>query len=160
MQGYLPAIIAITVFVKLIKFALPKENTVTKYFAMFSGLCITAVMAVPVIGIIEAASEFKLEVPDKDVIEEDYSEIFGEHIAQSLYPSVEDYVYTVLSEKFSVPRENAEVFIRFNTSGDVITLEQILIFLKNNSIFSDTGKISLYFEERFLCPVDVSVDIP
>lgn len=160
MNGYLPSIIAVSVLARLIKFALPKDSSLDKYSSFFISLCITAVIAVPAIQIIDSISEIEINTDKSENIESEYSEIFGEYISEALYPSVEEYVYKVLYENFSVPRENAEVFIRFNTSGDVISLEQILIFLKGNSIFANTGAISLYFEEKFLCPVDVSVDIP
>ena len=160
MHGYLPAIIAVSVLTNLIRFALPKESSVSKYSSFFIGLCVTAVIAVPAVQIISSISELKPEFITESSPEENYSEIFGEYISESLYPSVEEYVYKVLSEKFSIPRQNAEVFIHFNTHGDVIAIEQILIFLKGSSVLANTGAISHYFEEKFLCRVDVSVDIP
>jgi len=160
MQGFLPAVIAVSIFAKLIKFSLPKDSSITKYSSMLLGLCVTAIMIVPIVNAIDAISDISFSANEIESIEKDYSEIFEEHIAESLYPSVEEYIRKVLEERFSVPRENAEVFIRFSADGDVISLEQILIFLKAKSVFADTGAISHYFEEQFLCPVDVSVDIP
>lgn len=160
MQGMLTAIIAFSIIAKLIKFVLPSGGGLKKYASMLLGLSLTAVLAIPVANIVKSIGEITLSPPDIGNIEDDYSEIFDEYIAESLYPSVEEYIYRVLNEKFSVAREDAEVFIKFNTDGDVISLDQILIFLRGNAVFANTGAITDYFEEKLTCRTDVSVDIP
>lgn len=160
MNGYLSIIIGSTICAKILKFTLPKENPISKYLFIFLNLCITASLILPIVEVINLASELEIPKYEESAIENDYSEIFEEEISEILYPSVEEYISKTLYEKFHINNENCEIFIRFNTSGDVISLEQILIFLKGEAVFADTGAISLYFEERFLCPIDVSVDIP
>lgn len=160
MQGMLTAIIVFSITARLIKFVLPDNSGIRKYASMLLGLCLTAVLAIPIADIVSGIGEITISPPDIGSIEDDYSEIFDEYIADSLYPSVEEYIYRVLEEKFSIVREDAEVFIRFDTDGDVISLEQILIFLRGKAVFADTGAITDYFEEKLTCKTDVSVDIP
>lgn len=160
MNGYLSIIIGSTICAKILKFTLPKGNPISKYLFIFLNLCITASLILPIVEVINLVSELEIPKYEESAIENDYSEIFEEEISEILYPSVEEYISKTLYEKFHINNENCEIFIRFNTSGDVISLEQILIFLKGEAVFADTGAISLYFEERFLCPIDVSVDIP
>lgn len=160
MNGYLSVIIGSTIFAKFLKFSLPKESPISKYLFVFLNLCISASLILPIAEVIDLVSSFEIPKYEESAIEKDYSEIFEEEISEILYPSVEEYIRKTLYEKFHINDENCEIFIRFNTSGDVISLEQILIFLKGEAIFADTGAISLYFEERFLCPIDISVDIP
>ncbi len=158
--GFLPAVIAASIFARIIKFALPQNSDITKYSSVFISICLTAILIIPSAKIINAISEFNVDIDLKTESESDYSEIFGEEIANQLYPSVETYVYDTLESSFLIKRESAEVHISFDTTGDVIAIAKLTILLKNSAVFADTASISRFFEEKLLCPVDVSVDLP
>lgn len=161
MLGFLPTVIGVTIFAKLIKLSLPEGGSLKRYVSVFIGICITAVMIIPIADLLTVLGEglsFDIDIPSAD--DSDYGEIFEDGIAENLIPSVEEYLYRQLSERFGVAREDCDVTIEFDTSGDVIALRRITLFLKNNARFKDTGTICRFFEEQLECVVDVSVDIP
>ena len=162
MLGFLPTVLAITVFGRIILLSVPKNGTVYRYLSVAVILCVSAVVVLPVADfIVSLDGVFKIDFDDfSENGMNHYESIFEEGIADSLYPSVEEYIYRSLENEFGIAREDCEVSVEFNTRGDVIALERITVFLKNNARFKDTGKISRYFEDNLVCIVDVSVDLP
>lgn len=159
MVGFLPTVIAVTLFARLIKLALPKEGALGKYVSVFLGICVCAVMIVPIADFLvslEGCFDFDFYDPELDI--GGYESMFGEEIAENLYPAVEEYIRITLKDEFGVNEEDVEIYIEFDTEGDVISLRHVAILLKNSARFKDTGKISNFFEEKLLCVVDVSVD--
>lgn len=162
MLGFLPAVIAVTVFGRLIMLSIPKNGTIHKYLSVMIVLCVSVVVMLPVADFIVSVDGF-FKIDFDNVQNEDmngYESIFENGIADSLYPSVEEYVYRTLEKEFSISRDDCDVAIEFRTDGDVISIERVTIFLKNNARFKDTGKICRYFEENLICIIDVSVDLP
>lgn len=162
MLGFLPTVIAVTVFGRLIMLSIPKNGSVHKYLSVMIVLCVSAVVMLPVADfIVSFDGVFELdfdEIPQEEL--DGYESIFEDGIADSLYPSVENYIYSSLEKEFSVFRDDCDVSLEFRTDGDVIAIERIAIFLKNSARFKDTGKICRYFEDKLNCIVDVSVDLP
>ncbi len=161
MLGFLPTVIAVTVFGRLIMLAMPRGGAIYKYLSVIFMLCVSAVVILPVADLVASVDGvFNVDLDGRDEPPDYYESIFEEGIADSLYPSVEEYIYRTLKSEFSVSREDCEVGIVFNTRGDVIAIERITILLKNGARFKDTARISRYFEEELVCIADVSVDLP
>ena len=162
MLGFLPTVIAVTVFGRLIMLSVPKNGSVHKYLSVMTVLCVSAVVMLPVAEFfVTFDGVFKLDFDEKPMEELDgYESILENGIADSLYPSVEEYIYRTLEKEFSVMREDCDVTVEFNTDVDVIAIERITIFLKKNAIFKDTARICRYFEDTLVCIVDVSIDMP
>ena len=162
MLGFLPTVIAVTVFGRLIMLSMPRTGAIHKYLSVLTALCVSAVVMLPLTELIvslDGVLSFDPDdIPRTDI--EDYESILEGEIADSLYPSVEEYLYRTLEKEFSVARGDCDVYIEFDTDGDVIAIERVTIFLKNNAIFKDTGRICRYFEDALTCIVDVSVDLP
>ncbi len=159
MLGFLPTVIAITVFARLIKLCVPDIGEYKKYISLFSGLCVTAVMLSPISEIVSLLSSGVRPEIDLPVPSESYEEIFESEIAEGLLPSVEAYVSRVLEETFSILSEEREIHVEFKTTGDVIAIETVSIHLTGSARFKDTAAISDYFEEKLECIVRVSVDL-
>jgi hypothetical protein len=162
MLGFLPTVLAVTVFGRIILLSIPKNGSIYRYLSVAVVLCVSAVVILPVAELVVSLDKV-LDIDFGDLTAPEYGgyeSIFEEGIADSLYPSVEEYVYGVLESEFSVMRSDCDVTVEFNSRGDVIAIERITVFLKNNARFVDTGKICRYFEESLKCIVDVSVDLP
>ena len=162
MLGFLPTVLAITVFGRIILLSIPKNGLIYRYLSVAVVLCVSAIVVLPVADLVVSLDNM-LDIDFGELAGPEYGgyeSIFEEGIADSLYPSVEEYVYVMLESEFFVMRADCDVTVEFNTRGDVIAVERITVFLKNNAILADTGKICRYFEERLNCIVDVSVDLP
>ncbi len=160
MQGILPTVIAVAIFAKLLRFSIPESSNIKKYVVAVVGVCITAIMLGPIlefVSFIERGAEITIEIPSSD--ESDFESIFEGSISDSLTPSVEEYIYKELDNSFGINSKDCELYIEFETDGDVIMISNISMILREGARLKDTAKIKRYFEDIFLCPVNISIDI-
>ena len=92
MLGFLPTVIAVTVFGRLIMLSVPKNGSVHKYLSVMTVLCVSAVVMLPVAEFfVTFDGVFKLDFDEIPMEELDgYESILENGIADSLYPSVEE----------------------------------------------------------------------
>ncbi len=159
MQGFLPTVIAITVFARIIKLALPDVGNYGKYISFFSGICLAAVMISPLVDVISVLTEgviLDIKLPEYNGT---YEDILESEIAEELFPSVEEYVSNELASRFSVEPSEHEISIAFETDSDVIEIKKISIRFYGSARFKNTAEIKKYFEDKLKCLVEISIDI-
>ena len=120
------------------------------------GLCVVLVCINPIKNIIIEIKSLDIgsivEVPDSE--EERYEGYLGGAYTDAEVANLKSGIYTMLEDRFSVPRENSSVAVKLRQGeGNARALESISITLYGGAIFKNTTEIEDYFGEIFNCEI-------
>lgn len=158
MKAYVISVMCISVIGSLISILAPEGEGggLARNNRLVFGLCVVLVCINPIKNIIIEIKSLDIgsivEIPDSE--EERYEGYLGGAYTDAEVENLKSGIYTMLEDRFSVPRENCSVAVKLRQGeGNARALESISITLYGGAIFKNTNEIEDYFGEIFNCEI-------
>ncbi len=162
MKEYLSSIIIISIAICIFELLAPNNENFIKYIRLIGALCIICVIISPLNLIQEnLANNFlddlkdKLTENSKEDLGDEYTNILNEYLNNHSIEAYNNQIKELLTNNFDIPNNECEVNTYTNFTNEKLTITEIQILLRGNSIFKNPYEIEEFITK--ICGVKCKV---
>ena len=160
MRRYFLSVILAALFGGVCEEVLPENSSVRPYMKLVTGICVLAVLVLPLkdflIGLGSFFTSVELEsfFPDEGDLHP-YESVFEESLSRFSVAEAEDALAELLIERFQMQEGSCRAEIRIGEAGEVT---HVLVCLSGFSMLKDPREVGAFVSELLSCPCDVAVE--
>ena len=160
MKAYLLAVIVAAVFGGLCEELLPDGGGMRKQMTVVTGICVLAVLVLPLKDALYGLGQFFGEIELSELIgseerAEEYESVFDGAMQRVSAEETGRLLGERLSEEFDLKAETCRAAVVMGESGEV---KRVVVYLSGSSILQSPYEIEEYVGRLFSCPCDVAIE--
>ncbi|MBQ9086937.1 MAG: stage III sporulation protein AF [Clostridia bacterium] len=160
MSEYWMTLIGVCLLGSLLQIISP-EGDLKKYVRLVSAFCLILALARPLAQFLGEKGGLSLG----DRLEEmwelesvDYEEIYYQNLLSGGEKYAEEKIKSLLLQEFDLNEDDVSVEGRFETKNDIISIEELTLYLHETTLSVDPREMIAYVNETWSCPCTVIYD--
>ncbi|MBO5715142.1 MAG: stage III sporulation protein AF [Clostridia bacterium] len=157
MKNYLLTIILVSICIGIADIISPLANGISKYTKTIGILIILCVIISPISKVIQSIDEsfFDKIHGNLTIDEEDsknkYDDILQNYLNEFSISELNTQIKNILNQEFTIPKEECDIIIFSEQTGENLCISKIQILLSGKSIFKNPYEIENYFSKLLKC---------
>lgn len=163
MSEYFSSIITASAILGMLEALAPRGRGLDKYIKMIGLIIILCITVSPISQLLGQLGDGGLlddlrdEISGEGELDGEYRDRLNEYLNDYSSEMLKNELYAILSDKFSIPREECEISLKTEYSEGQYHVARVQILLFGGSIFKNPYNIEEYIADLLSCECEVLI---